>query len=279
MKRTLLALAALLAALALPAAADTGYRDWKAAQPGPHAAHYGPTHAGEPVPPDTRMDLSQRPFGPTGDGAENTATFRRWLGLPSTIQFTPRSRWYGSEGANTLVPRILHAMWLRGELGAFGVGRDGNPSKEEYTLFAYLATSELRGCAVPEWGTTEPAAPCPPATGAGGDDRCPGGLWHECPPPRLPCDEYFPPSASRPYCYTLAGSAQRLRCSDVPACRPGGQPQPPEPEPPVEPEPEPPGERGICEDVLSIAVALGCGGLSPLPPCAGEWIFTCEVAP
>jgi hypothetical protein len=115
------------------------------------------------------------------------------------------------------------------------------------------------------------------------DDACPGGLWHECPPPRL-CDEYFPPSASRPSCYTLAGSAQRLRCSDVPACRPGGQPQPPEPEPPVEPEPEPPGEpgeRGICEDVLSIAVVLGCGALAPLPPCPdGEWIFECrQVAP
>jgi hypothetical protein len=173
-------------------------------------------------------------------------------------------------------------MWLRGELGAFGVGRDGNPSKEEYTLFAYLATSELRGCAVPEWGTTEPAAPCPPATGTGGDDRCPGGLWLECPPPAslLPCYEYFAPTSARPLCYAI--TSRGARCSDVPACRPGGQPQPepPEPEPPGEPEPEPPGEMpAACTLIQQLAMEVCGASLSPMPPCATEWACRCEEAP
>jgi hypothetical protein len=213
------------------------------------------------------IDLSALPWGMTGNAWSYAAPM-----FPERVPLRYAGKPLGGHFCGDDLERInftldaLCAACARGDFGA-GVNCAAGPTWME----------------VADWAATHPRTGG--GTGGSTDDRCPGGLWHECPPPRLPCDEYFPPSASRPYCYTLAGSAQRLRCSDVPACRPGGQPQPePEPEPPGGPEPEPPGEpgeRSVCESVLHVAVELGCGVLSPLPPCPdGEWIFECRaVAP
>jgi hypothetical protein len=254
MRRTpTLPLAALLAALALPAAADTGYTI------GPTACHR--QHGFRPV------DHAAEPFPPAGNGPLDIIAWRARYGFsapgldPLPIGSEPCHQCCESHWRNAA--EVVTWCEQRKAADPSWPHDCRSPTKREQYDWSF--------------GHQAVATPRP-------DDRCPGGLWHECPPPRLPCDEYFPPSASRPYCYTLAGSAQRLRCSDVPACRPGGQPQPeppePEPEPPVEPEPEPGGEPpAVCTLVAQLALERGCGALAPLPPCAGEWVFTCEVAP
>jgi hypothetical protein len=258
-----------------PAAADTGYRDWVIRQPaGTHpTAHY---HPREPL-RSSLMDISLRPWGLTGNGIEDATLFRRWLNLPPVV-LTPVPLAWGAEW-EWAAKAWLHCRCLAGAYGD-PAGQDCAATREETTLFTYKSTA--KPCPHLNPWDCQPANVTCGGGGGSTDDACPGGLWHECPPPRLPCDEYFPPSASRPYCYTLAGSAQRLRCSDVPACRPGGQPQPepPEPEPPGGPEPEPPGEMpAACTLIQQLAIEVCGASLSPMPPCATEWACRCEEAP
>jgi hypothetical protein len=223
------------------------------------------------------MDISLRPWGPTGNGQEDAALFRRWLNLPPGV-LTPVPLAWGAEW-EWAAKAWLHCRCLAGAYeGPAGV--DCVATREETTLFTYASTA--KPCPHLNPWDCQPANVTCGGGGGAADDRCPGGLWLECPPPAslLPCYEYFAPTSARPLCYAI--TSRGARCSDVPACRPGGQPQPepPEPEPPGEPEPEPGGEPpAVCTLVAQLALEVGCGALAPLPPCAGEWVFTCEVAP
>jgi hypothetical protein len=184
MKRTLLPLAALLAALALPAAADTGYTI------GPTACHR--QHGFRPV------DQAAEPFPPAGNGPLDIIAWRARYGFtapgldPLPIGSEPCHQCCESHWRNAA--EVVTWCEQRKAADPSWPHDCRSPTKREQYDWSF--------------GHQAVATPRP-------DDRCPGGLWLECPPPRLPCDEYFPPSASRPYCYTLAGSAQRLRCSDV----------------------------------------------------------------
>jgi hypothetical protein len=253
MKRTLLALAALLAALALPAAADTGYTI------GPTACHR--QHGFRPV------DHAAEPFPPAGNGPLDIIAWRARYGFtapgldPLPIGSEPCHQCCESHWRNAA--EVVTWCEQRKAADPSWPHDCRSPTKREQYDWSF--------------GHQAVATPRP-------DDRCPGGLWLECPPPQslLPCYEYFAPTSARPLCYAI--TSRGARCSDVSACRPGGQPQPePEPpggpEPPVEPEPvEPP---AVCTLVAQLALELCSATLSPLPPCPdGEWIFECrQVAP